>query len=116
MRVHLPAPLQSLGNCTKGGAADVVTRIFRFGVMLTYKKRDFFDVQWGCLANGTRLIRAEWRGQQVMAINCSKGNFNVIKKKVKISEWVNSGTGCLEAVKFPSLKRLKAQMENAEQF
>lgn len=74
--------------------------------MLTYEKGMFFDVPWGYLENGTKLIRAE--GQQVMAISCSKGNFNSIRKKIKISEWVNSGTVCLEAVKSPSLKRLKA--------
>lgn len=45
-----------------------------------------------------------------------QGEFQLGKKKIKISEWVNSERGCLEVVKSSSLKRLKAQMENAEQF
>lgn len=59
--VHLPAALQALGNCNQGGTADVVTRTFCFGVVLTYKKGVVFDVQWGYLENGTRLAGAEWR-------------------------------------------------------
>lgn len=114
MRVHLPAPSQSLGNCNEGGTAGAVTRTCHFGVVLTYKKGMFFDVPRGYLENGTKLIHAE--GQQVMAISSSKGNFNLLSRKIKISEWLNSGAGCLEAVKSPSLKRLKAQMEYAEQF
>lgn len=35
-------------------------------------------------------------GQQLMAISCSQGNFSLVRKN-KISEWVDSGTGCLEA-------------------
>ena len=51
------------------------------------------------------------KGQQVVAISCREGNSNLIRKKIKISEWVNSGTGCLEVVKSPSLERRKAEVE-----
>lgn len=61
MKVQLPAPLRSLGSCDKGGTAGLVTRTFCVGVILIYKKGMCFDVQWGCLENGTRLICAEWR-------------------------------------------------------
>lgn len=115
MRVHLPAPLQSLGSCNEGGTADIGTRTFHFGVMLAYKK-GMFQCAMGLFGKWNQTYTCRVEGHQVMAISCSKGNFNLVRKKIKISEWVNSGRGCLEVVKSPSLKRLKAQMENAEQF